>query len=241
MSKIKDLPLLERPREKAFRYGVENLSDEELLAIVISHGAKGYSSIEIARKIIDEKVNLYGLLQVPYQEYTKHLGLDRVISLKIASSFEIVKRVIKEKYNEDEKAIKVDSEYIYNKYKYSICGLSQEVVILVVLSRCKQIVFEKTLYKGSDSEVIISYRDIFKTILMNNGYYFYLIHNHISGNPHPSEKDINLTFELHEQAKLFKITLLDHIIITQSGFFSFEKDPSPISFIFTNKKCWTVV
>lgn len=235
MSKIKDLSPLDRPREKAYRYGVENLNDEELLAIVISHGAKGCSSLEISRKIIDEKVNLYGLLQVPYQEFTKHLGLDRVISLKIASTFEIVKRVIKEKYNEDEKAISVNSEFIYEKYRYLINGLNQEVVILVVLSRCKRIVFEKTLYKGSENTVSFSIREIFKIILINNGYYFYIIHNHISSNYKPSEKDIYFTMELFEKAKTLKITMLDHIIISNNGYFSFKKDDSPIRFLFDNK------
>lgn len=235
MSKIKDLSPLDRPREKAFRYGVEKLNDEELLALIISHGAKGHSALEIARDLIEEKINLYGLLQVPYIEFTKQLGLDRVISLKLAASFEIVKRIINEKYDEDEKVIKVDSEYIYNKYKYFISGFTQEVVILVVLSRCKRIVFEKTLYIGSEDNVQFSYREIFKCILMNNGFYFYLIHNHTSGNVQPSEKDIFVTIELYRRAKDLKIIFLDHLIINEYTYFSFANDDSEARFIFSDK------
>ena len=236
MSKIKDLSPLDRPREKAYRYGVEKLNDEELLALIISHGAKGHSALEIAHDLIDEKINLYGLLQVPYIEFTKQLGLDRVISLKLAASFEIVKRIISEKYDEDEKAILVDSEYIYNKYKFLISGITQEVVILVVLSRCKRIVFEKTLYFGSEDSVKISYREIFKNILMNNGFYFYLIHNHTSGNIQPSEKDILITIELYRMAKDLKIIFLDHLIINEHSYFSFANDDSDGRFVFFNKK-----
>ena len=232
MSKIKDLSPRDRPREKAYRYGVEKLSDDELLALIISHGAKGLSALEIARKIIDEKINLYGLLQVPYIEFTKHMGLDRVISLKIAASFEIVRRVMSEKYDEEEKFIVVNIEYIYNKYRFLISGLNQEVVILVVLSRCKQIVFEKTLYLGSEDAVKISYREIFKNILMNNGFYFYLIHNHTSGNINPSEKDILLTAELFRRARDLKITFLDHLIVNEHTYFSFANDDSDVRFLF---------
>ena len=98
---------------------------------------------------------------------------------------------------------------------------SQEQLIIVILNKNKQIVNEKILYIGNDNEISVNYRDIIRLIMIHNGYYFYLVHNHPNNTFEPSKADIALTKKIDEKAKSINVKLIDHLIISREGYYSF--------------------
>ncbi len=220
MSKIKSLPALERPREKAFHYGIEKLSDYELIAILIGSGTVDSSAIDIAYHMIQENHGLYNLVQKPFSDLVSIKGIGQSKAVKIIAAFEIAKRFNSLKALKDD--IPLSSDTIYEKYKYLIGKSTQEHLYLVVLNRQKRVVHEVNLFKGNESSVNISNLKIIQTVLIHNGKYFYLIHNHPSGEILPSAEDINFTTDLIKECKKLKIMMLDHIIIGEEGYFSFK-------------------
>ena len=220
MSKIKSLPSLERPREKAFHYGIEKLSDYELIAILIGSGTFESSAIDIAYQMIQDNRGLYNLVQKPFSDLLSFKGIGKSKAVKIFAAFEIAKRFNSLKVVRDDEPI--SSDKIYEKYKYKISDLTQEHLYLVVLDRQKRVVHEVNLFKGNENAMTISKIKIIQQVLIHNGRYFYLIHNHPSGSYLPSPEDINFTTDIIQESEKLKITMLDHIIIGEEGYFSFK-------------------
>ena len=221
MSKIEELSTLDKPREKALRFGIETLSDVELLAIIINVGTTGHSSLEIAKDIIDEAHSLSNLFNKPYQYFQMFKGLKSAKALKLAAVMEIARRTSEKQRLVYEEKAEVNSESLYQRYALSLVGQVQENFIIIILNKNKQIVFEKTLYKGDDSNIYLSTRDILHLLILNNAYYFYLVHNHPNNSPFPSESDKTFTKKISNRAAKIGIKLLDHLIITQNGYYSF--------------------
>lgn len=220
MGTIKELPTLERPREKAIRYGVETLSDIELLTLLISKGYKGYSAFDIAVNCIKEFNGLYGLSKASIFEIEKIKGIKDAKALNLISIFELHKRLLMKEKEQEE--IVPDSEYLYNKYKHKLLSSHQENLILIVLDSRRKILHEKTLYVGTENNVIYSYKDIWREMLNYHGKYFYLIHNHPGHSSSPSKEDIIFTSELVIQSERLKTPMIDHLIIGENGYYSFQ-------------------
>ena len=113
MANIKELPEYDRPREKALRYGVNSLSDSELLSLLLNKGYRGSNILEISTSLLSKYGGLVGLLNIPISELKKNKGIKNVGSLKIALIGEFYKRVSEKKSYIPN--IKIDSEYLYNK------------------------------------------------------------------------------------------------------------------------------
>ena len=221
MAKIQDLGFLERPREKAERFGIDKLTDSELLALIINVGTIGHSSLDIAREMMREAKSLNTLIGKPYEYYLSFKGINKVNALKLTAVFEILKRINEKQQLIYEENNAVTSESLFRRYSLSLTGLAQENFILVILNKNKQIIFETTLYKGDDVCAVVSSREIIRLLSIHNGYYFYLIHNHPNGSLEPSKSDIDFTNSITEKAEKIGVKLLDHIIITDKDYYSF--------------------
>lgn len=221
MSKIQDLSALDKPRERAERFGIENLKDEELLALIINVGTVGHSSLDIARDLLDDAKGLNSLFIKPYQYFKSFKGLKTVNALKLAAVSEISKRMSERQHLIREENGEVTSDSLYRRYTLSFRGQTQENMVVIILNKNKQIIHETNLYKGDDNRLVISTRDILRLIVIHNGYYFYLIHNHPNNRTEPSESDIVFTRVIREKAKRLGVTLLDHLIIYKDGYYSF--------------------
>ena len=221
MSKIEDLPTLEKPREKAARFGIETLSDEELLALIINVGTVGHSSLDIARDVLSDAHTLSALYNKPYQYFHTFKGLKRVNALRLAATIEIAKRMNEKTRLVYEEKAEVTSESLYQRYALSLAGQNQENFVLVILNKNKQIIFEKVLYKGDDSNLVLSTREIVHLLILHNGYYFYLIHNPPNNTLLPSESDVSFTEKMNRKAEKIGVKLLDHLIIGNNGYYSF--------------------
>ncbi|HPY79429.1 MAG: DNA repair protein RadC [Erysipelotrichaceae bacterium] len=220
MGQIRDLPPLERPREKAIRYGIESLSNVELLAIIIGSGTKKNSALEIASKILSDKNGLINIFHCPYQDFIAYQGLNKASAIKLSATFELGKRYQIGKA-ESQDAIG-DEKTIYLKYAPTLAREVQEKIVIIVLNRQKKIVYEHILSIGSENNVSCSMRDILRILVLNKGTYFYLIHNHPGNIIEPSEADIAFTSSIIAEAKRIGFSLLDHLIIGEKGAYSFK-------------------
>lgn len=218
------MPLLERPREKALRYGIASLSTEEILALLLGSGGHENSAIDIAKQLLRENRGLQELARIDPKQFEKYKGISTAKALTLSAVFEIAKRY-QEKHLEDiEETVFIDADYLYKKYILRLSQSLRETFVLIILNKKRQIVHEINLFKGSNNRLNISYREIFHRILLNNGYYIYVIHNHPSGEVKPSKEDVNFTSDLSERCEKVGVVLLDHLIIGENGYYSFYKD-----------------
>ena len=224
MCKIQDLPTNDKPREKAERFGIDSLKDEELLALIIDFGTVGHSSLDIARDLLDDCHYLSELLYKPKQYFFSFKGLKTAKALKIMAVVEIARRISEKQRLKYEEKTEVTSDSLYRRYSITLAKMEQEVLAIVILNKNKQIIYERILYQGDDSNVLLNSRDILRLLMIHNGYYFYLIHNHPNSILYPSELDISFTAQIKEKAKLFNCRLIDHLIISSEGYYSFLHD-----------------
>ncbi len=220
MGTIKDLPTLDRPREKAIRYGLSSLSDIELLTLLISNGYKGNSAFDIAVNLLKEFNGLYALSKASVLEIEKIKGIKDAKALNLVAIFELHNRLLlKEKESEE---IEVNGDYLYNKYKNKLLSNHQENLVLIILNLRRKIIHEKTIYVGTENNVAFSYKDIWRELLNYHGKYFYLIHNHPAAKAEPSRADFIFTTELFIESKRIGIPMIDHLIIGENGYYSFQ-------------------
>lgn len=220
MSKIKELPLLERPREKLLRYGIDKLSDEELLAIIIRTGYKGKNAKEIAHDILSSCGGLANFPSLSYKSLLSFKGISETKAISLLVIIEIYKRNLLLKAEASLPLI--DENYLVEKYSAYLRDMNQETVIVICLDRNKKIIHEETLFKGNEHSASTSIKEIIRVLLDYNSKSFYIIHNHPSGLASPSMDDILFTENLILKAKHFNIKLLDHLIIGNDNFYSFK-------------------
>ena len=219
--KISDIPINLRPREKALQYGIEELSDQELLAIIIGSGVRGHSAIDIAGELLGTYANsLEALCNTNYQSLLGHLGLKKSIALRLLATFEFHKRLISNRY---QKVSKIETaEQVYFRYRY-LENLDQEVLIILMLDLKGRIIKEKELYKGTFDSFSIDVKQVIQELILAKAKSFYLIHNHPDEEPHASDEDVVATKVIERASKNLNIKLVNHIIIFKGGFVCIKK------------------
>jgi len=223
MNNLKEMPLVDRPREKALRFGIKSLTEAELLAIIIGVGSKENNVISLANELLSDSMTLFNMAQMPYQYFLKFNGISKAKSLQLTACFEIARRYYKHEHLLKEENKEVTSYTLFKRFYQKVVGLEKEILILVVLNRKGKIIYETTLYKGTEFAIPLSPNEILKMVLIHNGHSFYLIHNHPNDSLRPSEEDLLFTEEVINQARKLKFILRDHIIIGQSGYYSYKE------------------
>ncbi len=217
--KIKNLSKQELPREKIQKNGPQNLSNEELLMVLIGSGQKGTNVKQLALEVLSLRENINELAEITYQELSKILGLKQAKATKILSAIELGKRIntIDFKYKQ-----KIQSpEQIFQKYKKIFDQEKQEYFYCIYLNVKNEILLEKLLFKGTINYSVVHPREIFKQAYLLSATSIICVHNHPSMDITPSEEDIQLTNKINEISKIFGIKFIDHIIIGES-YFSFH-------------------
>lgn len=222
MGKIKDLPKCERPREKALLYGIESLTDIELLALVIGSGVKEHSALDISYNIFNDSHTWYELSNKSLSDFKRYPGLGNISSLRISAALEVAKRYVINKSRIEEK--EVNSNSLFMRYLPLLNSSSQERFILILLNKRKKIIREVELYKGTNKEISYSLHDLYKELLINEAKYYYVLHNHPSGVVEPSERDMLFTANIMVESRKINIELLDHLIIGKDSYYSFEQE-----------------
>lgn len=216
--RIKELPTEIRPREKALRFGIEKLYDEELLALIIGSGVKGCSAIEIAHNLLVSYPTLETLANANLSSLEEHFGLSKISALKLLATFEFHHRLISPMY---QKQVCINSsEDVYLRYRY-LENYEQEVLAIIMLSRTNKILKEKILYKGTYDGISISPKEICAELIMNKCKKYILVHNHPDGSKEPSDDDKYSTNLINKITNDLHIVMFDHIIIFPGGYYSF--------------------
>lgn len=212
---IKDLPEEEKPREKLKKYGVKNLTDEELIAIILRCGTKNMSVKDLAIKI---KKEFKTLSDLSYVELSKIKGVGEVKAITLLAAIELG---IRSTYKED-KNIKLNRpENIYEFFKNKLIHLKQENLMAIFLDNKNKLIAYKTIFIGTINMSVSHPREIFKEAMKNSSVYIILVHNHPSGDPTPSVADLKFTNQVYKTSKIIGIPLLDHIIIGNNKYYSF--------------------
>ena len=217
---IKDLPKIERPREKLVSKGPENLKDEELLAILLGTGMKAKSALEIAKQLL-RKCSKKRLLQMKYEGLSKIKGIGPAKACIILASQELVKRSLK---IQDETLPIIKSTKDVVAQAVYLRDKTREHLMTIYLNARNEMVWKKqSTFIGTLNANLIHPREIFNEALLHNAASVILVHNHPSGDPEPSEDDIEITKRIQEAGKIMGIDVLDHIIITKNKVFSFKE------------------
>ena len=219
--KLKNYPLEERPREKAFHHGIESLNNIELLALVLRTGNKQESAIELAQRVINEIGGFRYLHDINYYQLIQIKGIKQAKAIEVLAIIEIAKRLDKQPVAMS--AIKEPRDG-YELLKNQLMFEQQEKVIVLCLNSRLEVIKEKTVFIGGNNISIISGRELFKEALICGSNRVMVVHNHHSGNPEPSIEDIEATERLYSMAKELDIDVVDHLIIGRSRFYSFASN-----------------
>ena len=221
--KIKDIPIDERPREKLIEYGSSNLSNDELLAIILKQGTKNKSAKEIGMELLRNINNLSELEYITYKNLTSIKGIGKAQALTILATIELGKRIFKKKVSKEKIRI-TNAKDIYNYMKYLLDNKDQEYFYCIYVNTKKEIIERKLLFMGTVNRSTVHPREIFKNAYLNSASGIICIHNHPSGDTKPSRDDINLTNSLVDIGNMTGIPVLDHLIIGEDNYYSFFED-----------------
>lgn len=219
MGIISLIPKEDRPREKALSVGIENLSDAELLALILHTGVKGIGVIDLSSNILNQYKNLYFLSKENHVGLKEIKGLNTAKILSLLATFEIANRIDKLKRSNIGRIS--NSNDLYNSFKY-LNELNHEELILLVLDKEKHVIKERTLFRGTCNVISLEIKSILYELLVSNAYYFVIIHNRISGEVYPSEEDIITTSLIRDNASNLSIKMYDHLIIGKDSYYSFK-------------------
>lgn len=220
MSSVKEWPETERPRERLIKYGAETLSDAQLLAIILRTGSNRKTVIDTAIELIQSFGGLRGLSEASVGELKKFRGLGTAKIAQIKASFELGRRSLSEKPHEK---VFNSAEAVFVSYFPKLSGLKKERFIILLLDTKLKLIKDVLVSEGTLTQSLIHPREVFKEAVKESAYAIILIHNHPSGDPTPSEQDIEITKKLKKVSELLEIPILDHVIIGDGRYVSMKE------------------
>ncbi len=220
---IKSLSEDDRPREKLASLGRQNLSDAELIAIILGSGNKKETAVQLAQRMLSENNNnINQIAKLSLAELKKYNGVGEAKAVNIAAAFELGRR--RNDFETNEKVKITSSNVAYKVLQKRLSDLPHEEFWVLILNRANQVVKEEYLSKGGISGTVVDVRLICKAAIENNASGIVIAHNHPSGQLTASEQDKSITKKLKEALKTFEIALLDHLIIGDQKYYSFADD-----------------
>lgn len=220
---IKFLAEDDRPREKFLLKGRSALSDSELLAIIMGSGNRTESAVELGRRILDSvNQNWHQLSLLSVQDLMKFKGIGEAKAISIATALEIGKR--KSLQEVPEKIQIGSSKDIFKILHPYLSELQTEEFWVIFLNQSNKIIHKTCLFRGGISQAVVDLRILFKQALEQYATSIVIAHNHPSGNVKPSQEDLTITKDIKAAGDILKISLLDHLIISQQSYFSFADE-----------------
>lgn len=218
---IKELPYEERPREKLIQYGAETLSNTELLAILIGSGTKEVSAIMLANRILAlEGEGISYLTNCLPEELSDIPGMGMAKSCQIIAAIELGKRIATKPKG---KKINIKSpDEVASLFIEEMRYLKKEYFKVLLLNTKNEIIMIENISIGSLNSSVVHPREVFCTAIKKSACSIIAVHNHPSGNPMPSQTDIDITKRLMEAGELLGIKVLDHLIIGDGTYISLK-------------------
>ncbi len=218
---IHDLPIPERPRERLQKLGVEALSAQEILALLLGRGIAGESVMVTAQRLLSQFGNLKGLAAASVEQLSQIKGIGLAKAAQIKAAFELANRL--EDYSEavDRPPVKSPDD-VASLVRNRLRGKKKEYFLTLLLDTRNQLIKVAEISVGSLDSSIVHPREVFKEAISASAASVILVHNHPSGDPEASEDDIKLTKRLAEAGEIVGIDVLDHIIIGDKNYLSLK-------------------
>jgi len=210
--RIKDMPSDSKPRERLLKFGIENLSEAELLALILEKGTKKENVIEVSNRLIAQH-GLDKLSECSLKELQEINGIGQAKAMQILALFEINKR--KSMTNCETRQIKTAKE-VFDLFHEKLKDEKQENFYILMLNNKNFIIGQEKISMGTVDSSIIHPREIFKPAIKNSASRVILVHNHPSGDSSPSKEDREVTEEIVKAGEILGIQVLDHVIIGNS-------------------------
>ena len=209
------------PRERLAKEGVEALSNQELLAILLRTGTRQASVFEIAQKVLSNLSSLTDLKKMTLQELQSLSGIGRVKAIELQAMMELGHRIHKHETLEMESIL--SSQKLAKKMQQELGHKKQEHLVALYLNTQNQIIHQQTIFIGSATRSIAEPREILHYAIKHMATSLILVHNHPSGAVSPSRNDDHVTKLVKEACDLMGIVLLDHLIVSHSSYFSYRE------------------
>ena len=209
------------PRERLTKEGVEALSNQELLAILLRTGTRQASVFEIAQKVLSNLSSLTDLKKMTLQELQSLSGIGRVKAIELQAMIELGHRIHKHETLEMESIL--SSQKLAKKMQQELGYKKQEHLVALYLNTQNQIIHQQTIFIGSATRSIAEPREILHYAIKHMATSLILVHNHPSGAVAPSRNDDQVTKLVKEACDLMGIVLLDHLIVSHSNYFSYRE------------------
>ncbi|MDQ2720131.1 MAG: DNA repair protein RadC [Bacteroidota bacterium] len=220
---IKNWAIDDRPREKLLTKGRESLSDSELVAILINTGSRKSSAVDLAKAVLEKgKNNLDELGKLSVKDMLTIPGIGEAKAITIIAALELGRR--RQSSPLLDKSRVRSSKELADFLKASLKDYSHEVFAVVFLNRANKVNHFEVLSSGGLTHTIVDPRIIFKRALEVKATSIVLCHNHPSGNLRPSKQDEELTEKLKNAGKLIDIQVVDHLIVSDEGHYSFADE-----------------
>jgi len=219
---IKELPPQMRPRERLIQEGADVLSDNELLAILLRTGTRTATAVDLASYILAKFGGLRALLDASVEELSSVKGVGPAKAVQIKAALELAKRLAmispgkrpKVKSPEDVAGL------VMEKLRY----LDREHFMAFLLNTRHEVLCQETISIGTLNSSTVHPRELFKNAIKRSAAALILLHNHPSGDPTPSQEDIEVTRRLEKAGKIIGIEVLDHVIIGDNRYTSFKAE-----------------
>jgi DNA repair protein RadC len=217
---IKDMPTNERPRERLALYGPKSLSTYELIAIILRVGSGKLSAIDLAKRIIQDTMDISELRNRTINELTSIKGIGKTKAITLLAAIELGERVL----TPNRETTQISSPHdVYELLKYDLKDLKQEVLIVLYLDVKTNLIAKKQIFKGSLNQSLIHPREVFKYAVKYSAFSILAVHNHPSGDPEPSIQDLEVTNRFIKIGELLQIELIDHVIIANDKYLSIKE------------------
>jgi len=219
MSRIKEWPLGERPRERLLKSGSGALSDAQLLAILLRTGSGGENVLQLAMQLSKKYSPLSRMTKVSISELCSVKGIGPAKAVLLKAAFELGRRSLASPFSEGTALL--DSRTVYEHFAPLLQGASKEYFKIVLLNQKNRVIYDETVSEGSLTSTVVHPREAFGPAVRESAASVIFVHNHPSGDPTPSRQDKQITERLVAAGDLMGIPVLDHIIVGNGTYFSF--------------------
>lgn len=220
---VKEMDSDDRPRERAARFGISSLGTADLLALILRTGTPGNPITRIMRDLMaahDGK--LHNLEKAPLNSLLKFKGIGEIKAQQLQAILELIRRYNLETFSDNPQLR--SSKDIYELMKVLIGNLDHEEIWVLMLNRRHEVLERHRITSGTQSASIFDQKMVLKRALLANSESVVLCHNHPSGTLYPSPQDDNITRQLKDGCKLIGLNMIDHIIVTSRGYYSYHDE-----------------
>lgn len=211
----------DRPREKLLEQGRRALTDAELLAILIGSGSRGESAVELCKRILHDRRNdLHDLSRLSVSELCRYKGIGEAKAITIVAALELGRR--RKEQREEGRPVLNSSKRVYEYMEHIYQDLPHEEFWVLYLAGGCKLITKQLIGKGGNDFTPVDVKQVLRMALECRSSSIVLTHNHPSGTMKASTMDVQLTNKLMEAAKLFDVAINDHVIFTNTGYYSFR-------------------